>query len=144
MSYAPVGHGYNACTSVFQLIMDLIFKLTSAAIDKMIRAGMVVIACGEPQALLPVQFWSLARTHIQKPDVGTISKTWFSLATSAMYVGACLWNAVCLMTQGSLHMIRGNFKLWTCFICVSFPCEPCLKPGSEAGNKVWNEVIIIW
>ena len=54
MSYAPVGHGYNACTSVFQLIMDLIFKLTSAEIDKMIRVGMVVTACGEPQALLPV------------------------------------------------------------------------------------------
>ena len=56
MSYAPVGHGYNACTSVFQLIMDLIFKLTSAEIDKMIHVGMVVTACGEPQTLLPVQF----------------------------------------------------------------------------------------
>ena len=48
MSYAPVGHGYNACTSVFQLIMDLIFKLTSAAIDKTICAGMVVTAYPSP------------------------------------------------------------------------------------------------
>ena len=32
MSYVPVGHGYNARTSVFQLIVDFIFKLTSAAI----------------------------------------------------------------------------------------------------------------
>ena len=62
MSYAPVGHGYNACASVFQLIVDLIFKLTSAAIDKMnmcghscrvIKPQQTFTACDEPQASLP-------------------------------------------------------------------------------------------
>lgn len=127
MSYVPVGHGYNACTSVFQLIMDLIFKLTSAAIvTRWIRVGIVVESYNHGKHSQHVvnhnphsprwcfQFWSLAA--IQKLDVGTILKH-ILLAINAMYmyIGACLWN--CSLSQGTRVIACDQRTSWT-HICV--------------------------